>query len=109
MNITWTRLTSGQWNTYGDPPNSDLLRKYGHVDMVPLPQGGEGNPSDIVEVRADLLVSALTQQNHEISSESTKERIDWWLEEGGDEWVTHVSLLVLSNILTVIQCFRVRD
>jgi SET domain-containing protein 6 len=53
--------------------------------MVPLPQGGEGNPSDIVEVRADLLVSVLTQQNHEISSESTKERIDWWLEEGGDE------------------------
>jgi N-lysine methyltransferase SETD6 len=74
-----------QWNTYGDPPNSDLLRKYGHIDMIPLPQGGEGNPSDIVEVRADLVVSTLAQQNCGISPALTKERIDWWLEEGGDE------------------------
>jgi N-lysine methyltransferase SETD6 len=74
-----------QWNTYGDPPNSDLLRKYGHIDMIPLPQSGEGNPSDIVEVRADLIVSVLTQRNRDVSPESTKERIDWWLEEGGDE------------------------
>jgi len=53
--------------------------------MIPLPQGGEGNPSDIIEVRADLVVSVLTQQNCGVESESTKERIDWWLEEGGDE------------------------
>jgi SET domain-containing protein 6 len=53
--------------------------------MIPLPQGGEGNPSDIVEVRADLVVSTLAQQNCGISPALTKERIDWWLEEGGDE------------------------
>ncbi|KAL7008056.1 Ribosomal lysine N-methyltransferase 4 [Cystobasidiomycetes sp. EMM_F5] len=35
------------WNVYGDPPNSDLLRRYGHVD--------DENPSDIVEIPADLV------------------------------------------------------
>lgn len=52
--------------------------------MIPLPRGGKGNPSDVVEVRADLMVSVL-EQTCNVSSESTKERIDWWLEEGGDE------------------------
>jgi len=50
--------------------------------MIPLPQGGEGNPSDIVEIRADLIVSMLVQH---VSSETTKERVDWWLEGGGDD------------------------
>lgn len=66
------------WNTYGDPPNSDLLRRYGHVDQVPLPQGDVGNPADIVEIRADLVVSTA-------NSQADQERIDWWLEEGGDD------------------------
>lgn len=74
-----------QWNTYGDPPNSELLRKYGHVDLLPLPGGGEGNPADIVEIRADLVVSVITEQTAHLSADSTKKRIDWWLEEGGDE------------------------
>lgn len=74
-----------QWNTYGDPPNSELLRRYGHVDLVPLPQGGEGNPADVVEIRADLVVALLTQKVVNMSPVSMKERIDWWLEEGGDE------------------------
>ena len=86
-----------QWNTYGDPPNSDLLRKYGHVDIILLPQSGEGNPSDIVEVRADLIVSVLTQQDCDVSPDSIKERIDWWLEEGGDEWVIHAFRLGWSS------------
>ncbi|KAH7912417.1 hypothetical protein BJ138DRAFT_1083668 [Hygrophoropsis aurantiaca] len=77
------------WNTYGGPPNSDLLRRYGHVDLVPLPQGDVGNPADIVEIRADLAVSVVTGNRAELSSSSTntsiQERIDWWLEEGGDD------------------------
>ena len=28
------------WNTHGDPPNTDLLRRYGHVDIIPLSQVG---------------------------------------------------------------------
>jgi hypothetical protein len=49
-----------QWNTYGDLPNPDLLRRYGHVDLLPL---REGNLGDVVEVRADLVVAAISQQN----------------------------------------------
>jgi len=35
------------FNTYADPPNSDLLRRYGHVD--------EPNENDIVEIDASLI------------------------------------------------------
>ncbi|KAI0268844.1 hypothetical protein BC834DRAFT_867511 [Gloeopeniophorella convolvens] len=74
------------WNTYGDPPNSDLLRRYGHVDLVPLPgaggSGALGNPADIVEVRADLVVASVAQR---APGAPSAERVDWWLEEGGDD------------------------
>ncbi|RPD78643.1 SET domain-containing protein [Lentinus tigrinus ALCF2SS1-7] len=71
------------WNTYGDPPNSDLLRRYGHVDMVPLrpPLSGMGNPSDVVEVRADLVVSVASNK----VKYDLQERVDWWLEEADDD------------------------
>ncbi|KAH9892722.1 SET domain-containing protein [Cubamyces lactineus] len=71
------------WNTYGDPPNSDLLRRYGHVDLVPLrpPLSGVGNPGDVVEVRADLVVSvAASKVKYDL-----QERVDWWLEEADDD------------------------
>ncbi|EIN11537.1 SET domain-containing protein [Punctularia strigosozonata HHB-11173 SS5] len=83
--VTTKPIASGEqiWNTYGDPPNSDLLRRYGHVDLLALSDGdGMGNPSDIVEVRADLVLNHVNskKQSHEL-----EERIDWWLEEGGDD------------------------
>ncbi|KAG8902460.1 hypothetical protein FRB99_004460 [Tulasnella sp. 403] len=65
------------WNTYGDPPNSDLLRRYGHVDIVPTPDG-PGNPADVVEIKADMVVQ-------EITSNPSRERLDFFLEEGGDD------------------------
>lgn len=73
-----------QWNTYGDPPNSDLLRRYGHVDLLPLPDGTIGNPADVVEVEADLAVVVCTESSSQFP-EGLHERIDWWLEQGGDE------------------------
>ncbi|KAI8968075.1 SET domain-containing protein [Trametes punicea] len=71
------------WNTYGDPPNSDLLRRYGHVDLVPLrpPLSGMGNPGDVVEVRADLVVSVISPK----VKYDLQERVDWWLEEADDD------------------------
>jgi N-lysine methyltransferase SETD6 len=73
-----------QWNTYGDPPNSDLLRRYGHVDLVPLPgRDVLGNPADIIEVRADLIIECMSLPDNQ--RQSIMERIDWWLEQGGDE------------------------
>ncbi|KAN0059922.1 Ribosomal lysine N-methyltransferase 4 [Thecaphora frezii] len=38
------------FNTYADPPNSDLLRRYGHVD--------EPNGNDVVELPSSLVVDA---------------------------------------------------
>ncbi|TFK85823.1 SET domain-containing protein [Polyporus arcularius HHB13444] len=71
------------WNTYGDPPNSDLLRRYGHVDVVQLrpPLSGTGNPGDVVEVGADLVVSVASKK----VKYDLQERVDWWLEEADDD------------------------
>nr|CDI54333.1 set domain-containing protein [Melanopsichium pennsylvanicum 4] len=64
------------YNTYADPPNSDLLRRYGHVD--------EPNGSDIVELDAKLvlqasvshLTSLLTKSQDEIQKD-LEERLEW--------------------------------
>ncbi|KAK0455504.1 SET-domain protein [Desarmillaria tabescens] len=84
--VTTKRIMKGEqiWNTYGDLPNAELLRRYGHVDLLPLSAGGQGNPGDIVEVRADLVV-AVVSKRYDHSSVVADERIEWWLEEGGDD------------------------
>ena len=76
-----------QWNTYGDPPNSDLLRRYGYIDVIDEGDGIMGNPADVVEVRADSISRICLQKkiDESLSEEGLKERVDWWLEEGGDE------------------------
>ncbi|KAI6165961.1 SET domain-containing protein [Pisolithus thermaeus] len=94
------------FNTYGDPPNSDLLRRYGHIDLVPLNVGSMpstpvvslspelgvatntlGNPSDVVEIKADLVVDAVRLQwvTEGQRDRDIMDRIEWWLEEGGDD------------------------
>ncbi|EIM83024.1 SET domain-containing protein [Stereum hirsutum FP-91666 SS1] len=84
--ITTKPILKGEqiFNTYGDPPNSDLLRRYGHVDLVPLPNGDIGNPADIVELRGDLAFFSISER-HKQPVESSAERVDWWLEEGGED------------------------
>ncbi|KAF9481573.1 SET domain-containing protein [Pholiota conissans] len=69
------------WNTYGDLPNSELLRGFGHVDYLLLATGGRGNPGDVAELRADLIVQSLGN----VSQADMEARIDWWLEEGGED------------------------
>ncbi|KAH8107781.1 SET domain-containing protein [Cristinia sonorae] len=85
--ITTKAIKAGEqiWNTYGDPPNSDLLRRYGHVDLVPLrtPLSGMGNPADVVEVRADLVVTAVNGAGKAVGD--SQERVDWWLEFTDDD------------------------
>ncbi|SPO32495.1 related to RKM4 - ribosomal lysine methyltransferase [Ustilago trichophora] len=63
------------FNTYADPPNSDLLRRYGHVD--------EPNGSDVVELDAKLiLTAALTHLSSLLSlSDSSAEELKKDLEE----------------------------
>ncbi|KIM69534.1 hypothetical protein SCLCIDRAFT_102571 [Scleroderma citrinum Foug A] len=96
------------FNTYGDPPNSVLLRRYGHVDLIPLNVDANndftrtteinpytdgavslttlGNPSDVVEIKADLVVEVVRARwgTKEIGND-IEERIEWWLDEGGDD------------------------
>ncbi|RSH89484.1 hypothetical protein EHS25_002033 [Saitozyma podzolica] len=92
------------YNTYASPPNSELLRKYGHVDAIPLDDAtlalleaeevGEwpfGNPGDQVEIQGDEVVRAvLSHRGSSAAADSAgeelmTERIDWWLEEGQDD------------------------
>lgn len=77
-----------QYNTYGDPPNADLLRRYGHVDVIPVSEGGdgEGSPVDEVEIPANLSLAVVADRLQKDSDDaSLRERIDWWLEEGEEE------------------------
>lgn len=85
--VTTRPIKAGEqiWNTYGDLPNAELLRRYGHVDTLLLSDGKIGNPGDVVEIRADIAVSVIVQRHSALSSESSQERIDWWLEGGGDD------------------------
>jgi len=82
--VTTKAIKAGEqiYNTYGDLPNSDLLRRYGHVDILEIPGSNAlmGNPADVVEVPADLIPSVIGT-----NPEILKERIDWWLDEGGDD------------------------
>ncbi|KAF8902910.1 hypothetical protein CPB84DRAFT_1814817 [Gymnopilus junonius] len=89
------------WNTYGDLPNSDLLRGFGHVDYLPLPHapGEYGNPGDVVELRADVIVHNSASRERRLTREDMTERIDWWLEEGGDDDPTTQLLTSLSLVL----------
>ncbi|KAJ7646778.1 SET domain-containing protein [Roridomyces roridus] len=88
------------WNTYGDMPNAELLRRYGHVDMLPLPppSGDLGNPGDVVEISADLALEVL----HQTDQATTRERIDWWLEQGGDDGVVLESDLEIPEALIAL-------
>ncbi|PWN93175.1 SET domain-containing protein [Acaromyces ingoldii] len=72
------------WNTYGEPPSSDLLRRYGYVDLA--------NVNDVVEVAVSHLVGACLDLE-QISEERTRTkreaelmaRAEWWASEGLDE------------------------
>ncbi|KAF4597946.1 Ribosomal lysine N-methyltransferase 4 [Pleurotus pulmonarius] len=94
------------FNTYSDLPNAELLRRYGHVDLLPLPAelglalsgDSRGNPGDVVELRADTVVDVAARftlrKQPDFSSATNSDsavmedlngRIDWWLEMGGDD------------------------
>ncbi|EIW83379.1 SET domain-containing protein [Coniophora puteana RWD-64-598 SS2] len=95
------------WNTYGDPPNSDLLRRYGHVDLVPLAQGGLGNPADVVEVRADLVTDVVSASG---SSIPVAERIDWYLEMGGDDvFVLETDLDIPEPLIVLVRLLQLLE
>lgn len=67
------------------------------MDVVPLrpPLSGTGNPEDVVEVRADLVVAAVSKK----VKYDVQERVDWWLGEADDECVSHF-MPTLGSVLT---------
>lgn len=73
------------WNTYGDPPSSDLLRRYGYVDL--------GNAADVVELSVHNLVAACLTLEEGGAEDSGKrrlallDRIQWVCSLGLDEEV----------------------
>ncbi|TXT05058.1 hypothetical protein VHUM_03878 [Vanrija humicola] len=82
------------YNTYASPPNSELLRKYGHVDILPLPEEvtsllsaeelgnwAFGNAGDEVEIPGTLVVEAATARG----ITDAEARVDFWLDQGGDD------------------------
>lgn len=78
--ISTKRILEGEqiWNTYGEPPNADLVRRYGYVDYVPTEDGTLGNPSDVVEISADIAVKL-------VDAEELEQRVYFFLDEGGED------------------------
>ena len=64
------------YNTYADPPNSDLLRRYGHVDEV--------NNADLVEIGLETVVD-LVGEGVGMNEEKREARAEWLLEMSIDE------------------------
>ncbi|GAA5903312.1 hypothetical protein JCM5296_005660 [Sporobolomyces johnsonii] len=73
-----SRIPAGAqiFNTYADPPNSDLLRRYGHVDDV--------NEADLVEVGLESVVDLIGPAQG-LGEEEREIRAEWLLEMGIDD------------------------
>ncbi|PWN41869.1 SET domain-containing protein [Ceraceosorus guamensis] len=84
-------------NTYGDPPNCDLIRRYGYVD--------EPNGADVAELPATTLVDALlslegltsTTAVHETRRADLLSRLGWTISIGFDEVHALAYLFPLSQ------------
>ncbi|KAF8598809.1 SET domain-containing protein [Ceratobasidium sp. AG-I] len=88
------------WNTYGDPPNSDLLRRYGYVDTL-------GSGLDIVEIKGSTIVECAASS---LSEQERTERVDWWLEMGGDDTFTlDTTTLLPPALLSFAQLMLLSD
>jgi N-lysine methyltransferase SETD6 len=57
------------YNTYGNLPNADLLRRYGYV--IP------GSKDDVVEISSELIIRKISRH----SEEEMRRRIDILMEE----------------------------
>jgi SET domain-containing protein 6 len=76
MSTSFIPAGSQIFNTYADPPNSDLLRRYGHVD--------EENAADLVEIGLESVVD-LVGAGMGLDEAERESRAEWLLEVGIDE------------------------
>ena len=62
-----------------------------------------GNPSDVAEVQADLVVHVVQMTNFGSKVKDVNARIEWWLDEGEDEYVSLSSpSFLLVNCLGIL-------
>lgn len=66
-----------------------------------------GNPSDVAEVRADLVVHVVQTTNVGSKVKDVNARIEWWLDEGEDEYVSLSPSLFLLVIRLDILSFLI--
>lgn len=71
------------FNTYADPPNSDLLRRYGHVD--------DENSADLVEIGLESVVDLIGEATG-LDEQEREVRAEWLLEVGIEEYVQPLAL-----------------
>ncbi|KAJ9126533.1 hypothetical protein QFC24_001560 [Naganishia onofrii] len=107
--ITTKRIPKGEqiYNTYGGPSNSYLLRRYGHIDALPLPPvllkklspelrtWPHGNIADDFEISGKDVLEAvvadwkqtrkgkITEEEDQTYQNALLERVDRWLEASG--------------------------
>ncbi|GAA97802.1 uncharacterized protein L969DRAFT_89652 [Mixia osmundae IAM 14324] len=82
---TTKEIAAGEqiFNTYNDPPNADLLRRYGHVDEV--------NLNDNVEISADLIGC------------KDLERVDWLLDRLDDVYTLTQAEDLPEDFITAVK------
>ena len=74
------------YNTYGNLPNSDLLRRYGYVIA--------DSPDDVVEISTESIVQTINRH----SAEEVRRRFDLLEEEDLiEEYVRTLSILLVGH------------
>ncbi|ORY84655.1 hypothetical protein BCR35DRAFT_302960 [Leucosporidium creatinivorum] len=97
MSTSFIPKGSQIFNTYADPPNSDLLRRYGHVD--------DENEADLVEIGLESVVD-LVGEAQGLSEEEREERAEFLLECGVDDTFSLDRTLTLpTELLSAIRTF----
>ncbi|GAA5898866.1 ribosomal lysine N-methyltransferase [Sporobolomyces salmoneus] len=97
--MSTSRIPAGAqiFNTYADPPNSDLLRRYGHVDEV--------NDADLVEVGLEE-IAELVGEGNELSDEDIETRAEFLLDVGIDDvFAIETNHSVPDELVSAIRAF----
>ncbi|KAK4700493.1 N-lysine methyltransferase SETD6, partial [Phenoliferia sp. Uapishka_3] len=97
MSTSFIPAGSQIFNTYADPPNADLLRRYGHVD--------DDNAADEVEIGLETIVEMFVEAHH-TTEEEGEARAEWLLEAGLDDTFSIPTSAELSpEIIATIRTF----
>ncbi|GAA5999605.1 hypothetical protein JCM5350_008121 [Sporobolomyces pararoseus] len=97
--MSTSRIPAGSqiFNTYADPPNSDLLRRYGHVD--------EKNDADLVEVGLED-VAQLVGEGRGLEGDEIEKRAEFLLDVGIDDvFAIETSHTLPDELISAIRAF----